>query len=122
MPFTNHYQQLKELSENLQICPVALYLHFSILVYVLQTLKLWTVVYKYAPEPIRKAETAVHYYQCASKLVSDHQITVPASFSANRNIEFDMVKKSFLTTFAKLDYNMLCAVMERCKELGWDIE
>ena len=38
-----HYQQLKELSENLQICPVALYLHFSILVYVLQTLKLWTV-------------------------------------------------------------------------------
>ena len=40
----NHYQQLKELSENLQICPVALYLHFSILVYVLQTLKLWTVI------------------------------------------------------------------------------
>ncbi len=39
--FSKHYQQLKELSENLQICPVALYLHFSILVYVLQTLKLW---------------------------------------------------------------------------------
>ena len=43
----NHYPQLKELSENLQICPVALYLPFSILVYNLQTLKLWTVYNKY---------------------------------------------------------------------------
>ena len=83
----------------------------------------YIAVYKYAPEPIRKAETAVHYYQCASKLISDHQISVPASyFSANRNIEFDLVNKTFLTTFARLDYNMLCAVMERFKELGWDIE
>ena len=83
----------------------------------------YIAVYKYAPEPIRKAETAVHYYQCASKLISDHQISVPASyFSANRNIEFDLVNKTFLTTFARLDYNMLCAVMEHCKELGWDIE
>ena len=82
----------------------------------------YIAVYKYAPEPIRKSETAVHYYQCASKLVSDHQITVPASFSANRHIEFDLVNKTFLTTFARLDYNMLCAVMEHCKELGWDIE
>jgi len=83
----------------------------------------YIAVYKYAPEPIRKAETAVHYYQCASKLISDHQISVPASyFSANRNIEFDLFNKTFLTTFARLDYNMLCAVMERFKELGWDIE
>ena len=83
----------------------------------------YIAVYKYAPEPSRKAETAVHYYQCASKLISDHQISVPASyFSANRNIEFDLVNKTFLTTFARLDYNMLCAVMERFKELGWDIE
>lgn len=83
----------------------------------------YIAVYKYAPEPIRKAETAVHYYQCASKLISDHQISVPASyFSANRNIEFDLVNKTFLTTFARLDYNMLCAVMECFKELGWDIE
>ena len=83
----------------------------------------YIAVYKYAPEPIRKAETAVHYYQCASKLISDHQISVPASyFSANRNIEFDLVNKTFLTTFARLDYNMLCAVMERFKELGWNIE
>ena len=83
----------------------------------------YIAVYKYAPEPIRKAETAVHYYQCASKLISDHQISVPASyFSANRNIEFDLVNKTFLTPFARLDYNMLCAVMERFKELGWDIE
>ena len=83
----------------------------------------YIAVYKYAPEPIRKAETAVHYYQCASKLISDHQISVPASyFSANRNIEFDLVNKTFLTTFARLDYNMLCAVMERFKELGGDIE
>ena len=29
----------------------------------------YIAVYKYAPEPIRKAETAVHYYQCASKLI-----------------------------------------------------
>ena len=79
-------------------------------------------VYKYELKPVRKSETAVHYYQCASKLVSDHQITVPASFSANRHIEFDLVNKTFLTTFARLDYNMLCAVMEHCKELGWDIE
>ena len=43
----NHYPQLKELSENLQICPVALYLPFSILVYNLQTLKLWTVDKEY---------------------------------------------------------------------------
>ena len=78
--------------------------------------------YKYAPEPIRKQETSVHYYQCDSKPVSDHQIIVPIDFSANRNIEFDLVYKTFLTTFARLDYNMLCAVMERCKELGWDKE
>ena len=82
----------------------------------------YIAVYKYAPEPIRKAETAVHYYQCASKLVSDHQITVPASFSANRHIEFDLVNKTFLTNFVRLDYNMLCAVMKRCEELGWDKE
>ena len=83
----------------------------------------YIAVYKYAPEPIRKAETAVHYYQCASKLISDHQISVPASyFSANRNIEFDLVNKTFLTTFARLDYNMLCAVMKHCEELGWDKE
>ncbi len=78
--------------------------------------------YKYAPEPFRKQETSVHYYQCDSKPVSDHQIAVPIDFSTNRNIEFDMGRKTFLTTFARLDYNMLSAVMERCKELGWDKE
>lgn len=77
---------------------------------------------KYAPETFRKNEKTVHYFQCKSKPVSDHQIIVPIDFSANRNIEFDLVNKTFLTNFSRLDYNMLCAVMERCKELGWDKE
>jgi len=42
--------------------------------------------------------------------------------TTDKSIGFDLVNKTFLTTFARLDYNMLCAVMERFKELGWDIE
>ena len=80
----------------------------------------YVAVYKYAPKPVRKHETTVHYFECSSKPVSDHQITVPASFSANRSIDFNRYEKTVTTTFARLDYNMLCAVMEHCRELGWD--
>ena len=78
--------------------------------------------FKYAPKPIRKQNSTEVYYQCASKTVSDHQIIIPKDFDANRNIKFNLIDKTFLTTFAYLDFDMLCAVMERCKELGWDKE
>lgn len=80
-------------------------------------------VEKYAPEPFRKKDSTVYkYYQCDSKPVSEHQITVPLDFAANRNIRFNLDDKTFLTTFAYLNYDMLCAVIEHCQELGWDKE
>jgi len=42
--------------------------------------------------------------------------------TTDKSIGFDLVNKTFLTTFARLDYNMLCAVMKHCEELGWDKE
>lgn len=78
-------------------------------------------VYKYAPESFKKAGSVIHYYKCISEPVSENEVYVPTGFAANKSIEFDTLGKTFLTTFARLDYDMLCAVMERCKELGWNM-
>lgn len=65
--------------------------------------------------------TVIEYYECGSKKVSEHEVSVLSNYHFQRSITFNKFSKTFKTD-AHLSFEMLCAVMERCKELGWDKE
>jgi hypothetical protein len=65
--------------------------------------------------------TVIEYYECGGRKVSEHEVSVLSNYHFQSSIIFNNNNKSIKTN-AALSYKMLCAVMERCKELGWDKE
>ena len=64
----------------------------------------------------------IEYVQCHFNQISNHEISVENDFATDRTITFDLKWKVVMTDFASLNYKLLDAVTERCKELGWDKE
>lgn len=66
----------------------------------------------------------IEYAQCYFKQISVHEISISFEndFTTGRTITFDLKQKAVTTAFAYLNYKLLGAVMERCKELDWDTE
>ena len=65
-------------------------------------------------------KVSMKYVECYFKQTSDNKVLLEGDFATHRIITFHLESKVVMTGFASLNYKMICAIKERCQELGWN--
>ena len=65
-------------------------------------------------------KVSMKYVECYFKQISENKILLEGDFATHRIITFHLESRVVMTRFASLNYKMICAIKERCQELGWN--